>query len=276
MAELEATDDRVRRYKLYGECRFGFRQALDAWPDNERAAKGLRWATRAMVEFELERGDPSAASSLLADLAAPAPDLMGRVREAETELGRKRARVEDLERMDADHDLKTGARPRAFFAIVMGVLWVAGPLMRVFFDLGNDYEVGVRGRILFLVVAAALTVWARDSMMRTAPNRQLLATLFFTLFGMVMIDSVNMISGTPSIVSLIQQQAFIAGILTMATIAIDRRLWPSALVYACAFALSGPMPELANWNQAAANLVVAVNMVWVWGTDAGPRNAEAS
>ena len=275
VAELEATDDRVRRYKLYGECRFGFRQALDAWPDNQRADDGMRWATRAMVEYELDRGDPSAAASLLADLDAPAPDLAGRVRDAEAAAGRKQARIEDLERMDADHDLKTGARTRAFFAIIMGALWVSGPLLREIFDLGRSYEVAMRGRILFLVVAAALTIWARDSMTRTAPNRRLLATLFFTLLGMVLIDSVNMLAGTAPLVSFVHQQAFIAGILTMATIAIDRRLWPSAIFYAAAFTLSGLVPETANWNQAAANLVVAVNMVWVWGTDAEPRNAKA-
>jgi serine/threonine-protein kinase len=45
-----------RRYRLFGECRFGFRLALDAWPGNLGAAEGLRRATAAMAGYELGRG----------------------------------------------------------------------------------------------------------------------------------------------------------------------------------------------------------------------------
>lgn len=271
VAELETADDRVRRYKLFGECRFGFRQALDAWPDNQRAADGLRWATRAMVDYELERGDPSAARSLLADLGEAAPELMRRVREAEEAAAAERERVERLERLSADHDRRIGARTRAFLAIVMGVLWVVGPLIREYLGTAPTYTTSLSVRALYLAVAAAFAVWARDSMTRTRINRQILATLFFGLFGMIVIDAVNLATGLPITVSLVHHMVFIAGILTMAAIAIDRRMWPAALLYTVAFAVAGPFPALLNWAQSAANLALLVNCVWIWGTDVEPR-----
>jgi len=271
MAELEATDERVRRYKLFGECRFGFRQALDAWPENRRASRGLRWAIRSMVDYELGRGDASAAASLLEDLGEPAPDLMRRVREAEAQSEQDRSRLAALERLGADHDRSAGARTRVFFASVMGVLWVTGPVLREVFGLPSDYTHSLQARGLFLLVAAALTIWARDSMTRTAINRRLLATLFLALLGMVLIDTVNLVAGVSARFSQVQHLAFISGVLSMVSVAIDRRMWPAAMLYAVAFVVSGMQPAVVYWAQAGANLAVTVNTVWIWGTDVEPR-----
>ncbi len=44
---------RLRLYRLYSECRFGFREALNAWSDNVRAREGLDRATEVMVAYEI-------------------------------------------------------------------------------------------------------------------------------------------------------------------------------------------------------------------------------
>jgi hypothetical protein len=165
--------------------------------------------------------------------------------------------------MGADHDKGAGARTRAFLAIIMGVLWVLGPMWREYLHATPTYAISLSSRGLFLGVAAVFTLWARDSMTRTRINRQVLATLFFGLLGMVLIDAGNILAGVRVEISLLHHMAFIAGIFTMAAIAIDLRMWPSALGYAIAFIVAGAFPALLNWCQTAANLVILVNCTWV-------------
>ena len=64
-----------RAYNVFGECRFGFRQALRAWKDAEVAKTGMTRAVSAMVRFEAEKGDARAAQLLLGELDEKNPEL---------------------------------------------------------------------------------------------------------------------------------------------------------------------------------------------------------
>jgi serine/threonine-protein kinase len=66
-------------YKLFGECRFGFEQALRVEESNAMAAKGLQTALEMMAERELSRGAFQAASLLIADFPQPRPDFERRL-----------------------------------------------------------------------------------------------------------------------------------------------------------------------------------------------------
>src|SRR5262249_28488234 len=56
---------------LFGECRFGFRAALDTWAVNEVALGGLRLAIKSMAEHEIGAGNLHAARVLVNELADP-------------------------------------------------------------------------------------------------------------------------------------------------------------------------------------------------------------
>ncbi len=263
LAALETEAAAPARYELFGECRFGFRQALDAWPENERARKGLLWATRSMVEYELERGEPDAAEALLAEMPGGSWELEERVRASRAEVEQRRRRVARLERLDADMDLQTGTRTRAFIGLVMGLGWIFGPLLREYLGV-TDYDSSLRGRAIFLATAGGLAWWARESMFRTAVNRRLLASLFLVLVGLVLIDLVGMYTGLPAPRSYAFHQAFIASVTAMNAIKIDNRRGPTSLVYFASFGLSATHPEWSNWCQAGANALLTANIVWIW------------
>src|SRR6185437_11673081 len=78
---------------LLGECRFGYRAALSAWPENEAARHGLDRALIAVIEQELAEGEPHAAANLLREVSAPPPDVVARVESA------AKARAEQDERL---------------------------------------------------------------------------------------------------------------------------------------------------------------------------------
>ena len=83
-------------YHLFAECRFGFRQALNASVDNETARLGLRRAIETVVRFELEREAPDAAAGALAELEDPPSDLVKRVKDARAAERKKMDRLELL------------------------------------------------------------------------------------------------------------------------------------------------------------------------------------
>ncbi len=54
--------------RLFGEARFGFRQALRMWPTSEEAQRGLRLTLTRMAAFEIEAGRAESAALLLKEL----------------------------------------------------------------------------------------------------------------------------------------------------------------------------------------------------------------
>jgi serine/threonine-protein kinase len=164
-------------FNLLGECRFGYRAALSAWPENEAAQKGLDRALLAVIEHELACGDPGAAATLLREVALAPPDVAARV-EAAT-----RARADEderLRRLDQDFDPTVGTRTRSLIVALFGALWIALPLVNLFTIQRGYVPTNLRPILAssaFLILGLGLRIWARESLSKTALNRRLVATL---------------------------------------------------------------------------------------------------
>jgi hypothetical protein len=180
-ATLETEQDDEERalavFNLLGECRFGYRAAHSAWPENEAARKGLDQALLAVIDHELACGDPGAAATLLREVSSAPPDVPARVEAA------IRARAEEdarRKRLDQDLDPTVGARTRSFAVSLFGVLWTAIPLVS-WFGGAHGYPPTHLQPILasvgFLILGAGIRIWARESLSKTALNRRLGATL---------------------------------------------------------------------------------------------------
>ena len=123
LAACEADEpDHDRLYNLFGECRFGFREALRRWPENAAASEGLRRAVEAMIGQELERKEAVAASRLLSELPDASEALRERVTAALEQEQTKRASFEKLE---VDLDPATGSGTRIVAALALGLVATA-------------------------------------------------------------------------------------------------------------------------------------------------------
>ena len=111
-------DRRVR--DLFGECRFGFQQALRAWPKNEEARAGMRSALRLMATHELDARNASSARALLEEMGGDESELSARLAALETELAAEREEVLRLRERARQTDRKLNARGRALAALVFG------------------------------------------------------------------------------------------------------------------------------------------------------------
>jgi serine/threonine-protein kinase len=249
-------------YGLYRECRFGFREALSTWPDNEMAREGSRCAARMMSELELSRGDGEAAERLLAELGAPDPALPARVAEARRQAGAERAR---LEAMDADLDIRTGQRTRAIVAGVLGLVWTLMPLAKRHQAPETIYGwTGIASAIGLMVLALGFGYWARESLSRTLPNRRILAVLIFTFVANALLGMGCFMLEVPPLryhALLLFEWFAIASVLTLT---VDKRLWPSAVAFALTFVLAARDPAHVRYVMSAANFVLTLNAVYIW------------
>jgi serine/threonine-protein kinase len=175
-------------FNLLGECRFGYRSALSAWPENERARQGLDRALLAVVEHELVEGDPGAAATLLREVSAPPMAVAGRVATAQA---RRAAEDERLRKLAVDLDPRVGGRTRVFISAVFGAAWVALPLVAWCAEwsgkLTLTHRMTVGWSAFFFALSLALVAWARETMTRTQFNRRVGLTLALYLGAQVML-----------------------------------------------------------------------------------------
>jgi serine/threonine-protein kinase len=182
-------DDLDHIYRLYGECRFGLRHALEAWPENDSIQRSLELATRRMVELELARDDPQAARTLLRDLDLAPEDLEARVARASL---RKERELDELRGLREYLDPGSGRRVRALAMAALAGLWVLWPLgvqlARTLDPAG--FTTGVAALVTAVTFAGVLAViyLARRIIWITIINRRLAFAVALTSFsGLVLI-----------------------------------------------------------------------------------------
>ncbi len=184
--EAQAQRDEVHR--AFNEARFGFRQALAAWPDNRDATDGLRETLLTMVELLLGAGDAPAAASMLSQAEDPPAELRGRVEEARRRHAAEAARIKELERLGDDMDLAIGRRTRLFVLGLLGTLFACYPLYAwIFPGSPESYQRQFTIPAFYLGLALVLGYFGRESLGRTLVNRRLFSTLVTLLLAQMLL-----------------------------------------------------------------------------------------
>ena len=162
-------------FNRLGECRFGFRAALEAWPGNQEARVGLDRALLAVVEHELDEGDPHSAAQLLREMSTPPPEVRVRVDAA---VHVRADQDERLRRLEHDADPTVGGRTRTSLALIFGLMWTATPLVGWWYEATHapTHATLIGMSAAYLAVGLALFAWARDSMTKTRLNRGIALT----------------------------------------------------------------------------------------------------
>lgn len=109
----------VRR--LFSECRFGFLQALEAWPDNPIAQKQLHVAVSAMVEFEIQVRHIDNALALFAELERPSAQLSAQLDALHQELLAEENERTRIKQLALDFDFSIGREKRSRLMSILGL-----------------------------------------------------------------------------------------------------------------------------------------------------------
>lgn len=267
-AELEAGGTRGALYELFGECRFGFREALTQWPDNTPAREALARATRLMIARELEDGDARAASLLLAELEDPPTSLVAAVAQACRAADVERKRHAALERLGRDLDPTVGQRTRWKFAFTLGAIWTLMPI-------GIGWRVHIKGEVMapweivvgpFAMAAGVLLVAAlgRRSLRLSAINRRMVGLLVATMAAMELSHVGLLGFGLPVPTIQVADVVLWVGMGAALTAFVDTRLWPTAVFFAITFLLCTRWPDWHFFILAAGNFACSLTFFWVW------------
>jgi serine/threonine-protein kinase len=258
---IEESAARQRVYHLFGECRFGFKAALDTWPGNEAATAGLNRAISTMIDYELVRGKPHAAHNLLSELRDPDPDLVERV---ETEVQKEEERQRTLGVLAQDYDIRIGRNTRRLGIAIFGGLSTLLPLAIVALGrqpyLFQTYRRQVvLAAILLLMVFAVLGTFRR-AMLGTAINRRVGVTAILAVGSMFVVELGGWLAGMPATAVPLWffPLWFVVG--AMLTICVERRLWPVPLGYLMGYFVAAAYPSTYYYCVAGANFFMTVTM----------------
>jgi serine/threonine-protein kinase len=271
LSELEAllaTPERAAaegslRDELFGQARFGFEQALASWADNQRARAGLTRAIRAMVEYELDHGDPQVAATLAGRAEGLPAELVERLTRA---VERRRAGLDELVQRRRDFDLRIGERTRVFVISILGGVWTATPFLAQFvFGPGDERSPSYLAvPIVSLVILAGLAIWARESLTRTHVNRTVVATLAIALIAQLMLMLGGVLMGLSYYDSTALLPLVWAVLVAMGALTFEPRAAPIAVSYALGFFAAAALPQWRFLVIGVCNLVFVVVLLIAW------------
>jgi serine/threonine-protein kinase len=280
-ARLDAGEEPSRDdlYELFGECRFGFLHARTLWPESPEANNGLRDAVGRMVDYELQRGDASAAAALLAELEQPPAQLEERVAAALADADREAERIRQLEQLGKDLDPEVGRRARMLFGLTVGGVWCLAPLIGIIrVNLRDDpirsWELVV-WPLAFLAFLAVVGFGARRALFRSAINRRLFGSFVFAMSAMLVFHlNLLHLGFSPPLCQVLDTFLWFC-VGAAVTTFVDLRLGFATAGYLIAFLAAAERPDLRFVFVLAANLTLTANIFWLWkSTPAGRRRAE--
>jgi serine/threonine-protein kinase len=249
-------------YHLFAECRFGFRQALKESSDNETARLGLRRAIETVVRFELDRGAAEAAAGALAELEDAPPELVRSVSDALRARVAEKKKFQRLERLDADLDPTTGRRTRLTVTAVLGALWSIAP--QVVGRLEHSHPDRPHWAMYawsfgIIVVGLLFVIWGRESLMKTAVNRRIVATGMIAFAAQLALQVGGHTLGLRSEATATLHM-LVWGIAASNAAAVEPRFWLSVGGFFLAFLLACGFPEW-RWDLMSASIFVMLMTV---------------
>ncbi len=249
------SDDPERAHRLFAECRFGFRQAIEEWPENPAALSGMQGLLEMMIAYELTHGDPQRARPLLAELPDPRPHLEA---EVDKRVAESAARLEKLQRMEHAADLRIGLDERSRALQLMGAAWAAIYMAFAAVDHQGWFDVGHGSMLMVSVlhgVSLGAVTWIFRSVLKgSRVNQRFVAALWFTVVGPLFFWPTAMRTQIPFpyAVSMLELLYFMAA--AMISVLLDLRLLIPTALYALAAWVTVVLPDYALELLAATTL----------------------
>ncbi|MGZ3476453.1 MAG: serine/threonine-protein kinase [Polyangiales bacterium] len=253
-------------YNLLGECRFGYRAALVESQGNVLAKQGLRDALLAVAEWELGQGEPEGAAVLVDELDDVPSSLLERIEIVRKEKEAERARIAKLERLGQELDKGPGALTRSFIMGIFGIFWVGLPLLQYHTSDRHltSHAFSIAVDVGLALLAIGLGYWARESMLKTAVNRRLSASLLLAFVAQIIVEVGFWAAGQSATTAHWVHIAIWFAILGSVVINLERGLWPSLVAIAIVFVAAGFFPAAIYLGMSVANAVLVINAVAVW------------
>jgi hypothetical protein len=262
-----AEPDAERAAGLFAECRFGYRQALRAWPKNAAARDGLDQALTLMIERALDRRDAGLAQQLLGELVDAPTQLGARVTALAEEVKRTTTRLTALER---DLDAGVFGLQRALVGttlafVASGAVLAAAVLVQRGSLVVTHWH-ALAAVVGWLVAQGGLTLAFGKKVLATAINRRLAGCVASGALACALNHLVCMQLGMPVLESIALDGVVLTTETLMLGWAIDRRFfWVTPCSAAGTLAVA-TWPEQALFLTAGGLFVVVAVSSWALRT----------
>jgi hypothetical protein len=167
-----------------------------------------------------------------------------------------------------DMDPRIGHRTRMALTAMFGLTWTLLPMAASRLErdmpLARTHLGHVGWTAVLLGVSLAVAYWARDSMMKTALNRRMLAAALFALTAQMLLQLGAAMLGIPARAATVLHFFLWFSVAAMLTIGVERRLFPMALGYLAAFLLGARFPEKRYLLMAGSNLIMTLTVIFAW------------
>ncbi len=259
----DPASERRRRYRLLGECRFGFEQALREWSENAAAKAGLQSCLEAHIEVEIADENPVTARAILAELPTPRPELAASIDALEEALRLRRERGHELEKMAHALDLGVGARSRTLLFLGVAIatsllaVWGSYAIRRFGFDYKQSL---IAPAGLFTVTLLGAIVGRRHLV--NAINRRMIGLVLVTAAAMFLHRLAFMHVGAPVIAVFVCDLLLTGLAAAAAAIAFVPSLgWIAAILFLSTLvtaAWSDRAPEILSATVISCAVVLAI------------------
>lgn len=269
--KIKAPDDEdhsSKIYNLYSQCRFGFGQALEIWPENLAASQSQEQAITLMATYEIGQKDEKAAALLLEELKAAPPELLKALEELRKRLLVKESHLERLHRIEQAVDVNAASRERAVMALILGVLWGLVPALHsilvrtetVALDYPSYFVQFFGPTSLALIVVVVM----RHRIIKNRVTFRIIKAIFVNLGANLLARVCCLLIGAPVTTAIAMENTIAAFCIALIATLIDRRLWPASLVFGTAALLVSLQPAFALEISAAANLLGLWTVALLW------------
>jgi serine/threonine-protein kinase len=270
LADAPPTPERSSEMaSLFSECRFAFRQALTAFPDDKPARQGLSAAAEVMLRSALHEEKLGAAQSFAEEVEEVSPELKAEIEALVAQNAERKKRLNQLERQ---HNPELGKGKRvvlmAAFAVVVGVASYTAEKLR---DTAiYDYPMIVAWQSFLLV--GFLVLFPRLSLEETEKNR-LIAIVFTSMFLAELIATLvgwRVGMNVDEVILLDSAVWLMAG--TVTTLALGWIYLPILIACVVGMAIIGLYPSEMIYGTATIYLTMAINVAIVYKFKIKPRS----
>jgi len=266
--------ERAEALRKLIECRFGFAEALKAWPENEEAQVGFECAMALQLELEMANENVAGARSVLAEMEEPDAALSERVDALAKKLAARSEDAASLHKIRYEQDASVGASARTMLILVL--LTIGGTMTVVLggaklAGASNESAIMRISPLATILIATSLGFWiGRKQLLQNQIGRRMAALVL----GAMTLELVHRIEGFLAGVpahqvmlgdTLIPCAATAAGALFLS------RSWllPAAALLAASI-LMLVVPSLTEPLFVAAHMAIFIFIAFVWGK-AGKR-----
>ncbi len=258
-ASQDQAGNAVRVHDLFGQCRFGFHEALREWADNPEARQGLQEAIECVARFEIDQGNPHAAEVLVGQLPQPNSSLQKKLDGLKQKVQKEREAVAALRKLGRNLDLTAGSRFRRHLFSGILLFWAvvalgAGFLRRTLSILITPAHY-LFAMALLLAVTLAVLWWQREVLLQNAVNRAMMVLFLLVVVGFFPQAMVGVRWGLPFDKVVALALAVLALGASMVAATINWRIWVMALSYWVAMGCAVAWPAWSLETVAGANVV---------------------